>query len=110
MRYFIKVIVVMITALMMAGCEIGEGKLMKTKTGHLMYKGWCEDVNGLLLDIVEPTFNAYAWMHAPEDLKPEIFRKYFFSNVTIEILPDLSWEIQIGNRARLYMFFEDKLL
>ena len=40
MKKSIKVIIVMIAAVMLAGCEVGEGELMKTKTGHLMYLGW----------------------------------------------------------------------
>ena len=60
MKKSIKVIVMMVAVVMMAGCEVGEGELMKTKTGHLMYLGWTDDINGILFNIVEPAFNLNA--------------------------------------------------
>ena len=102
MNKSIKVLIVMMVAVMMAGCEVGEGELMKTKTGHLMYLGWTDDINGILFNIVEPAFNLNAWVQAPEDQKPEILRKHFYSNAVIDVLSDHTWRIRVdGTRASL---------
>lgn len=106
MNKSIKVFVMIIAALMMAGCEIGEGKLMKTKTGHLMYKGWCEDVHLLFMNIVEPTFNLYAWTQAPEDRKPVILR-HFYGNTEINVLSDHSWDIKGPGRSLMRVTMDD---
>jgi hypothetical protein len=92
----------MMVAVMMAGCEVGEGELMKTKTGHLMYIGWTDDINGIVFNIVEPTFNLNAWVQASEDQKPEIFQKHFYSNTVIDVLSDHTWRIRVdGTTASL---------
>lgn len=102
MNKSIKVLIVMMVAVMMAGCEVGEGELMKTKTGHLMYLGWTDDINGILFNIVEPAFNLNAWVQAPEDQKPEILRKHFYSNAVIDVLSDHTWRIRVdGTTASL---------
>ncbi|MDD6184434.1 MAG: hypothetical protein PUB29_02260 [Bacteroidales bacterium] len=91
-----------LAVVMMAGCEVGEGELMKTKTGHLMYLGWTDDINGILFNIVEPAFNLNAWVQAPEDQKPEILRKHFYSNTVIDVLSDHTWRIRVdGTTASL---------
>jgi len=102
MNKSIKVLIVMMVAVMMAGCEVGEGELMKTKTGHLMYLGWTDDINGIVFNIVEPTFNLNAWVQASEDQKPEIFQKHFYSNTVIDVLSDHTWRIRVdGTTASL---------
>ena len=102
MNKSIKVFIVMMVAVMMAGCEVGEGELMKTKTGHLMYLGWTDDINGIVFNIVEPAFNLNAWAQAPEDQKPEILRKHFYSNAVIDVLSDHTWRIRVdGTTASL---------
>ena len=90
MKKSIKVIVMMVAAVMMAGCEVGEGELMKTKTGHLMYLGWTDDINGIMYNIVEPAFNLNAWVQAPEEQKPEILQN---SSGLGE------WDFACGNRG-----------
>ena len=104
MKKSIKVIIMMVTAVMMAGCEVGEGELMKTKTGHLMYLGWTDDINGIVFNIVEPAFNLNAWLQAPEDQKPEILRKHFYSDVVIDVLSDYTWRIRIDNPTASLLF------
>lgn len=106
MKNSIKIILLLITALAMAGCEVGEGELMKTKTGHLMYNGWCDDVNNLLLQVVEPAFNLYAWTQAPEGRKQEVFSKYFRSSIEIEELSDRAWIIRTNQGSLLRMSLE----
>lgn len=101
MKKSIKVIVMMVAAVMMAGCEVGEGELMKTKTGHLMYLGWTDDINGIMYNIVEPAFNLNAWMQAPEEQKPEILQNHFYSNAVIDVLSDHSWRIRISSTSAL---------
>ena len=101
MKKSIKVIIVMIAAVMMAGCEVGEGELMKTKTGHLMYLGWTDDINGIIFNIVEPAFNLNAWVQATENQKPEILRKHFYGNAVIDVLSDHSWRIRIDGTSTL---------
>lgn len=102
MNKSIKVLIVMMVAVMMAGCEVGEGELMKTKTGHLMYLGWTDDINGIVFNIVEPAFNLNAWVQASEDQKPEIFQKHFYSNTVIDVLSDHTWRIRVdGTTASL---------
>ena len=102
MKKSIKVVTMILAAVMMAGCEVGEGELMKTKTGHLMYLGWTDDINGILFNIVEPAFNLNAWVQAPEDQKPEILRKHFYSNTVIDVLSDHTWRIRVdGTTASL---------
>ena len=101
MKKSIKVMIVMVAAVMLAGCEVGEGELMKTKTGHLMYLGWTDDINGILYNIMEPAFNLNAWVQAPEDQKPEILRKHFYGNAVINVLSDHSWQIQIDGTSIL---------
>ena len=101
MKKSIKVIIVMVAAVMMAGCEVGEGELMKTKTGHLMYLGWTDDINGIIFNIVEPAFNLNAWVQAPENQKPEILRKHFYGNAVIDVLSDHSWRIRIDGTSTL---------
>ena len=91
----------MIAAVMMAGCEVGEGELMKTKTGHLMYLGWTDDINGIIFNIVEPAFNLNAWVQATENQKPEILRKHFYGNAVIDVLSDHSWRIRIDGTSTL---------
>ncbi|MBQ5993181.1 MAG: hypothetical protein IJL57_02455 [Bacteroidales bacterium] len=91
-----------LAVVMMAGCEVGEGELMKTKTGHLMYLGWTDDINGIVFNIVEPAFNLNAWVQASEDQKPEIFQKHFYSNAVIDVLSDHTWRIRVeGTTASL---------
>ncbi|MBQ1818911.1 MAG: hypothetical protein II120_01785 [Bacteroidales bacterium] len=91
-----------LAVVMMAGCEVGEGELMKTKTGHLMYLGWTDDINGIVFNIVEPAFNLNAWVQASEDQKPEIFQKHFYSNTVIDVLSDHTWRIRVdGTTASL---------
>lgn len=106
MNKSIRVLVMIIAVLLMTGCEIGEGKLMKTKTGHLMYKGWVEDVHMLFMNIVEPTFNLYAWTQASEEQKPEILR-HFYSNTEINVLSDHSWDIKMPGRVMLRVNMEN---
>lgn len=101
MKKSIKVILVMVAAMMMACCEVGEGELMKTKTGHLMYLGWTDDINGILFNIVEPAFNLNAWVQAPEEQKPEILRNHFYSNAVIDVLSDHSWRIRLDGTKTL---------
>ncbi len=102
MNKSIKVFIMMMVAVMMAGCEVGEGELMKTKTGHLMYLGWTDDINGIVFNIVEPAFNLNAWVQASEDQKPEIFQKHFYSNTVIDVLSDHTWRIRVdGTTASL---------
>lgn len=102
MKKSIKVVTMILAAVMMAGCEVGEGELMKTKTGHLMYLGWTDDINGILFNIVEPAFNLNAWVQAPEDQKPEILQKHFYSNAVIDVLSDHTWRIRVeGTTASL---------
>lgn len=102
MKKSIKVVIMILAVVMMAGCEVGEGELMKTKTGHLMYLGWTDDINGILFNIVEPAFNLNAWVQAPEDQKPEILRKHFYSNAVIDVLSDHTWRIRVeGTTASL---------
>ena len=101
MNKSIKILIVMMVAVMLAGCEVGEGELMKTKTGHLMYLGWTDDINGILFNLVEPTFNLHAWLKAPEDQRPEILRKHFYSNTVIDVLSDHTWQIRIDNTGTL---------
>ena len=102
MNKSIKVFIMMMVAVMMAGCEVGEGELMKTKTGHLMYLGWTDDINGIVFNIVEPAFNLNAWVQASEDQKPEIFQKHFYSNTDIDVLSDHTWRIRVdGTTASL---------
>ena len=84
MKKSIKVVIMILAVVMMASCEVGEGELMKTKTGHLMYLGWTDDINGILFNIVEPAFNLNAWVQAPENQKPEILRKHFYGNAVID--------------------------
>ena len=102
MKKSIKVVIMILAVVMMAGCEVGEGELMKTKTGHLMYLGWTDDINGILFNIVEPAFNLNAWVQASEDQKPEILRKHFYSNAVIDVLSDHTWRIRVeGTTASL---------
>ena len=101
MNKSIKVLIVMMVAVMMAGCEVGEGELMKTKTGHLMYLGWTDDINGILFNIVEPAFNLNAWVQAPEEQKLEILQNHFYSNAVIEVLSDQTWRIRIDGTSAL---------
>lgn len=102
MKKSIKVVIMILAVVMMAGCEVGEGELMKTKTGHLMYLGWTDDINGILFNIVEPAFNLNAWVQASEDQKPEIFQKHFYSNAVIDVLSDHTWRIRVdGTTASL---------
>ena len=102
MKKSIKVVIMILAVVMMAGCEVGEGELMKTKTGHLMYLGWTDDINGIVFNIVEPTFNLNAWVQASEDQKPEIFQKHFYSNTVIDVLSDHTWRIRVdGTTASL---------
>ena len=101
MKKSIKVIIVMVAAVLLAGCEVGEGELMKTKTGHLMYLGWTDDINGIIYNIVEPAFNLNAWVQAPENQKPDILRKHFYGNAVINVLSDHSWQIQIDGTSIL---------
>ncbi len=102
MKKSIKVVIMILAVVMMAGCEVGEGELMKTKTGHLMYLGWTDDINGIVFNIVEPTFNLNAWVQAPEDQKSEILRKHFYSNAVIDVLSDHTWRIRVeGTTASL---------
>ena len=98
----------MVAAVMMAGCEVGEGELMKTKTGHLMYLGWTDDINGIVFNIVEPAFNLNAWVQAPDNQKPEILRKHFYSNAVIDVMSDHTWRIRIdGATASLLLDLEN---
>ena len=102
MKKSIKVVIMILAVVMMAGCEVGEGELMKTKTGHLMYLGWTDDINGIVFNIVEPAFNLNAWVQASEDQKPEIFQKHFYSNTVIDVLSDHTWRIRVdGTTASL---------
>ncbi len=102
MKKSIKDVIMILAVVMMAGCEVGEGELMKTKTGHLMYLGWTDDINGIVFNIVEPTFNLNAWVQASEDQKPEIFQKHFYSNAVIDVLSDHTWRIRVeGTTASL---------
>jgi hypothetical protein len=80
---------------------VGEGELMKTKTGHLMYLGWTDDINGIIYNIVEPAFNLNAWVQAPEEQKPEILQNHFYSNAVIEVLSDHTWRIRIDGTSAL---------
>ena len=106
MNKTIKAIVVTCVVLLMAGCEVGEGELMKTKTGHLMYQGWCQDVGGLLTDLVEPVFNLYAWTQAPADQKDEIFNRYFYTNTEILTTSNHTWEMRINDRTSMRVALE----
>lgn len=96
----------MVAAVMMAGCEVGEGELMKTKTGHQMYCGWTDDINKLLTNIVEPAFNLYAWAQAPDEQKQEIWRRHFYSNATVEVFSDHAWELSMDDHESLRMSLE----
>lgn len=94
MNKTIKAIVVTCVVLLMAGCEVGEGELMKTKKGHLMYLGWTDNITEILANLVEPAFNLNAWLEAPDDQKPEILRKHFYDNTEIEVLSNHAWRIR----------------
>lgn len=106
MKKSIKVAIVVISALLMAGCQIGEGELMKTKTGHQMYIGWREYVDNLLKNVVEPSFNLYAWLQAPEEQKQDILKRHFGSS-EVEVLSDQAWMIRHVSGATLRLSMEN---
>lgn len=97
MKNIIKNIVWIALVFVLAGCEIGDGELQKTKTGKLMFDAWSENMETLLNKIIEPTFNFNNWLIAPEAERTEILKEYFVGGTTISNVGGQKWKIESPN-------------
>lgn len=97
MKNIIRNIVWIALVVVLAGCEIGQGELQKTKTGKLMYDAWSEDMWTLFNKIIEPAFNFNSWLTAPEAERDEILKEYFVGSTTISNEGGQKWKIESPN-------------
>lgn len=106
MKKIVKNIVWIALAVVLAGCEIGDGEMQKTKTGKLMYDAWSEDMAALFNKIIEPTFNFNRWLTASEAERSDILEECFEKGTTITSIGDQRWKIQSSKEKDiLYMVF-----